>query len=1679
MSKNHSFFPLNNNIIYRKSKINKKNLEKIDENINKNIGPYIIINKLKEGNNSKVYLGKSKYTNDEVAIKIISKESLQENLEDLTLILNQIESLKILKHKNIISLYEVYESPKYFYLIMEYFPKKNLIEKIILKKRLNENETLIIFIQLLDALVYMHKMNITHRNIRTEHILFDKNNRPKIIGFNYSTFYEKNKKIEGMFGSLCYSCPEILNNEEYNPELADIWSLGVVLYVMICGYLPFSEENDEKNKNLICEGKIDYPKEISNKIKDLLKHMLEVNCNKRYNFQKILKHPWVKKFTENKNIFIGGINIIEMKYPVDEKILNIIEIYFKNFDKNEIRKNLIENKYNEGTGLYKMLLRNVIDMKFNSVSDLFSENFIKYIQNKNNYYNKVDKNDKNNLYLKYIDNVNNKINKLENYIDNYKKKEDEVVKYLLNIDNLVKTIRKSNNIIKNNNKFSNELKTSIKNKIHKNNELKNSIKKKIINNSVLKRSIKNNIYQNNELKNSIVNKNNNTEPKKDYNQNKNNINKENQKDDDLDIDVIQKFKEQQQKKKKIENILINSEIPNEKLSQSLLNKNLNKANTPDTNMNNSNLIETKDNNKIKADKSNKNLDTMKSITPDSQKFLNHILINKEKEKGKDMKDMDIDVDKDKDNKINDSLLYSIKRRHTHYKQSFRKSHIDRGSLLDGYLKKNHPDNIRKTLLRFSLFSNISEEDDDKKLEEIIREEKNDNTNDSEEENKNKLNELKLSLSFMDDGDEPESEFNESSYVSRNDVRFISEIKDALKELKDLKKKEKEDLQQNNKNKNDELQTSTKKSNFKDNATKEKEKNVQFSKFIKNNINNLIKENVSHFFINNIEKIEEKNNNNDDNYIIFEGADFSFHDDDNKTNNIQKNNLYKIKNIDICFYKNDKLTISKLNCIINNQDMFSINNIENKRQKIYLFSFTYDKSKINKINVNNNIINQNYINTKLLIFIDKTRNYNYKNNNNILLDKLNKERNINNKKNKIVKYNESILNKSNNNVQSELNVNSSNNSNSLSSNNKNSSINMNNNYFLYDNNFVINDNNEDDDTISKIRDSNKDTSLDISSIQRINKNISNKKDNEDSNKNKNNFQNLSDNLRSKKDNNDPKIYDNELINNNNNKKTRKKNVSIQKKNNRITLSSSSIRKTKKKIMSLTGKNNKDKHKSFIYNKMRNKSLDFKNYLSISNKNRKISKDKIKKKEKTKDKILPEKQVKNTDKKQFKKLQNEFIYNSNRDINLNNYKTTNNFSEVKKHPVNIYKKKHARYSSQIDNRNIFIKHDFKKNDTIKSQVNTISLDDIKNNKKKSKKLMDRNTNKKYKKENKILNEKKQNNNNNNNNNNLKKKNEKDTNKKDPKINKKNKSLNLINQITNQNDKNKIKINNKEQKIKDNLKTKSLIIKNRDNEDKNIIHLKTKINNNQNKNIENMLSKRKEMINKIRNCKNIMNKYTGQKCYSKNQTNESLLSNLKTDTNSNTGNIKFSGIKSEVCNNKDDIPAHKKILSENNIIYDSNKYNTNNNLITNNINVNSSIKNKNEQNDLVNKYKNNNSSPYNLNLEENRIPMNLNYNLNLDYNPNNKNLKNKLHNSVINNNIYEVNAKKNNNNNINNTSGNSFSLSQENYSDKNNYKKKLLTNDINNNKSISSIKECSDFNDYFVNFEDISLIEGKCKK
>ena len=404
--------------------------------IPKEIGAYEIKEKITEGGYCKIYLGKSKYTGDKVAIKIIDKNFFLENMEDLLLIKRQIEILKIIKHRNILTLYEIYESLDFIFLVMEYIPGKNLCEMIVTKRRFREEEAQKIFVQIVDALYYLHKMNICHRNITSNHILIDINNIPKLISFSYSTFYSKNQELKDSFGSLCHACPEIISELPYNPELSDTWSLGTVLYTMVAGYLPFSEENDEKNKDLIVSGKVEFPKEMSNKLKDLLKHMMEPNPKRRYDFIKIMKHPWFKPYNDK---LIGGCNPLKMIVPVDNKIIEIIKQF--GFDKEIVELDIKKNKYNKSTGLYKLLVKKANILGFHSLSDYGSKEYLSYRDNKNNYYIEGDIN-----YEKYLEQVQKKMESIEKQIFQFQEKEENIIQEL---NNLEEKIRNENNKEKN------------------------------------------------------------------------------------------------------------------------------------------------------------------------------------------------------------------------------------------------------------------------------------------------------------------------------------------------------------------------------------------------------------------------------------------------------------------------------------------------------------------------------------------------------------------------------------------------------------------------------------------------------------------------------------------------------------------------------------------------------------------------------------------------------------------------------------------------------------------------------------------------------------------------------------------------------------------------------------------------------------------------------------------------------------------------------------------------------------------------------------------------------------------------------------------------------------------------------------------------------------------------------
>ena len=218
----------------------------IDTDIIKQIGNYKLGIELGSGAFGKVVLGKHIITGETVAIKILDKKILNKTPEDYDLVKKEMSILKLVKHKYIIQLYEILQTEKYIFIVMEYCEGKDFMDYIISKNNLPESEALKYFQQLINALFYLHSQNIAHRDIKIDNILLDHNKNLKLIDFGLSTKYQENKLLDQPCGTIVYSAPEVLEGKLYHGMLADIWSSGIVLYGMLCGYLPFSEENDKK-----------------------------------------------------------------------------------------------------------------------------------------------------------------------------------------------------------------------------------------------------------------------------------------------------------------------------------------------------------------------------------------------------------------------------------------------------------------------------------------------------------------------------------------------------------------------------------------------------------------------------------------------------------------------------------------------------------------------------------------------------------------------------------------------------------------------------------------------------------------------------------------------------------------------------------------------------------------------------------------------------------------------------------------------------------------------------------------------------------------------------------------------------------------------------------------------------------------------------------------------------------------------------------------------------------------------------------------------------------------------------------------------------------------------------------------------------------------------------------------
>lgn len=231
------------------------------------------------------------------AIKIIPKKRIKRP----ELLTREISIMKQIEHPNIVKLYETYEDIQYIYLPMELCEGGELFDKIIEMGRFSEQLACDLFTQMVSAIAYLHSKELVHRDLKPENFLFSKKqvtSKLKLIDFGLAKSISTEKKMTTKTGTCYYVSPEILAGP-YNLK-CDIWSLGVILYMMLSGYPPFDGETDRDILESVKHGRLEFSEPvwdtISSEAKDLIRHLLDRNPNTRYSSDQVLSHPWFTSY---------------------------------------------------------------------------------------------------------------------------------------------------------------------------------------------------------------------------------------------------------------------------------------------------------------------------------------------------------------------------------------------------------------------------------------------------------------------------------------------------------------------------------------------------------------------------------------------------------------------------------------------------------------------------------------------------------------------------------------------------------------------------------------------------------------------------------------------------------------------------------------------------------------------------------------------------------------------------------------------------------------------------------------------------------------------------------------------------------------------------------------------------------------------------------------------------------------------------------------------------------------------------------------------------------------------------------------------------------------------------------------------------------------------------------------
>ena len=305
------------------------------------IGNYLIQQTLGEGTFGKVKLGIYLPNDEKVAIKVLEKDRMTDK-DDQIRVKREFDMLSRFNHPNVILVTEIFESIDSYYSVMEYCEGGELFNYIVKKRRLTEKETSFFYFQIINGLEYIHSLGIVHRDLKPENLLLTKDHLLKIIDFGLSNYFEENQTelLSTPCGSPCYASPEMVAGKKYDGIKIDVWSTGIILFAMLCGYLPFEDKNNDILFDKILECNLEFPEFLSEESKDLISKILVVDPDKRITIPQIKQHSF---FIKGKKLFNDVFTI----KPVDDIPLDNPDYKEEENNDENIKNENVENAEEE------------------------------------------------------------------------------------------------------------------------------------------------------------------------------------------------------------------------------------------------------------------------------------------------------------------------------------------------------------------------------------------------------------------------------------------------------------------------------------------------------------------------------------------------------------------------------------------------------------------------------------------------------------------------------------------------------------------------------------------------------------------------------------------------------------------------------------------------------------------------------------------------------------------------------------------------------------------------------------------------------------------------------------------------------------------------------------------------------------------------------------------------------------------------------------------------------------------------------------------------------------------------------------------------------------------------------------------------------------------------------------